>query len=81
MLVQSSYQFCKKLLVLLQSVVTMASLDQIVAETLSPISKVRNNGEYVESASRIKSNQIKLVSESSSSLSSFNHAFRKKEGA
>ena len=36
----------------------MASLDQIVAETLSPISKVRNNGEYVESASRIKSNQI-----------------------
>ena len=68
----------------------MASLDQIVAETLSPISKVRNNGEYVESASRIKSNQIKsnqiksnrikLVSESSSSLSSFNHAFRKKEG-
>ena len=64
----------------------MASLDQIVAETLSPISKVRNNGEYVESASRIKSNQIesnriKLVSESSSSLSSFNHAFRKKEGA
>ena len=58
MLVQSSYQLCKNLLVLLQSVVTMASLDQIVAETLSPISKVRNNGEYVESASRIKSNQI-----------------------